>query len=256
MGLDPGAVDRLTVAARVRAVYAAFLARIPYETLTNLTRGREHPAQPEAWIRATDRLLREASTEGAGGTCFSMAYALSDLFRGVGANAHTALGHHLRKEEPHAAAIVYQDDGPFLFDASYFVPAGIPVRPGGQVRDALFLHTLEPRRGPMLTLVQQGRESPAKPLYSMIPVPAPPDAFRRAWIETCRRRLREPTVKMARRVGNEVRWYGEEAGRIEVLDPAGRRVESPGADLPSDLHERFGLSEALLRAHFSVGAET
>ena len=254
LGLDPVAVERAALPERVRAVYGAFVARVPYETLSNLQRGREHPAQPDSWMRTTDRLLRDAATDGAGGTCFAMAYALAELFRGVGANAHTTLGHHLRKEEPHAATIVYRDDGPYLYDASYFVPDGVPVRPDGQVRDALFVHVLEPRRGPMLTFVQRVCDGSSSPLYSLIPMPAPPDAFRRAWVETCRRRMREAAVKMARRVGDEVHWYGEKAGRIEVLSPAGRRVEQPGPDLAADLHRRFGISEALLRAHFSVGA--
>ena len=255
LGLDPAAVAHCPVPERVRTVYAAFRDRVPYETLSNLTCAREHPAQPDAWMRTTDRLLRDSAATGAGGTCFSMAYALADLFRSVGANAHTTHGHHLRKEEPHAATLVYQDDGPFLFDASYFIPDGVPVRPGGCVADPLFRHTLEARRGPMLALVQKGPDGESKPLYSLIPMPAPPEAFRRAWVETCRRRMREPTVKMARRIGDDLHWYGEGAGRIEVLSPAGLRVERPGADLLADLHRRFGISESLLRAHFSVIAQ-
>jgi hypothetical protein len=254
LGLDPDGVEGLPLPERVRAVYVGFLDRIPLETLTRVGRRRERPAEPEAWLRTTDRCLREAKRDGTGGTCFAVAYALADCLRGVGANAHTTLAHHLEREEPHAATLVYLDDGPLLLDLALFALAGIPVRPGGESHDALHGHALEARRGPMLTLYRRGRDGKSHALYSWIPMPAPPDAFRRAWLNVYLDH-KEPTFEIARRVGDEVCRYDERKGTLEVECPDGSRSESLPSDLSEFLHTRFGVSEPLLRAHFAVGAQ-
>jgi hypothetical protein len=239
----------------VRVVYARFLERVPFETLSKADRWRAHPAEPEAWPRTTDRLLRDCASDGLGGTCFSMAYALADLFRGVGANAHTALGQDVRAQAPHAAVVVYPEEGPLLFEPSFFVPTGVPVRPGGAVDDPLYSHVLEPRCGPMLTLVRVARDGSRTPLYSLIPAPAPTDAFRRSWLETFRG-ARAQAMRLARRTGDEVRRF-EGGGRREgvtIEGREGRRRVDARRDLPAVLHELFGLSEAWLRAHLaSIG---
>ena len=251
LDLAPEAIEILSVAERVRAIYQAFIQRIPYENFSNLARRRGHPSDPDAWPRGTDRLLRDAHESGLGGTCFSMAYALADLLRGAGANAHTTLGHHLKKEEPHAAVLVYHDDGPVLYDPSYFIPNGVPVRPGGGVEDPLFTHALEARRGPMLTMVQSGPGRAPSPLYSLIPVPASPEIFRSAWIATSFPRPGRP-ARLSKRVGDEIRWFGEERGCVEILSSKGTRVVELGADLPDALCRTFGVRADVLRAHFAV----
>jgi hypothetical protein len=249
LGLDAGALAALPVAERVRRVYERFLERVPFETLSKVDRWRAHPAEPEAWPRTTDRLLRDVATDGLGGTCFSMSYALADLFRGVGANAHTALGQDVRAQAAHAAVVVYQEDGPMLFEPSFFVPHGIPVRPEGAVEDPLCTHVLEPRCGPMLTLVEVARDGTRTPLYSLIPMPAPTDAYWRSWLDTFRG-SRSQAPRLARRCGDEVRRYeGRDCVTIRGCDGS-REVEAK-SDLPAVLHELFGLSETWLRAHFS-----
>lgn len=157
LDLDPEALAPCPACERVTRVYRRFLQAVPYENFSALARRRERPAQPSTWPRGTDRLLDDVAHAGLGGTCFSMAYALADLFRGVGANAHTALGQHLKKEEPHAVVIVYGEDGPRLYDPSFFVGDGIPVWPGATIDDGIFQYVLEPRCGPLLVLVQVTR---------------------------------------------------------------------------------------------------
>lgn len=253
LGLDPDAVAALPLPERVRAIHRAFVDRLPLETLTRVARRRERPAEPDAWLRTTDRCLREAARDGTGGTCFAVSYALADCLRGVGANAHTTLAHHLEREEPHAATLVYLDDGPLLLDFATFARGGVPVRPGGAFEDGFCGWALEARRGPMLTLFRVGRDGKAHALYSWIPMPAPPDAFRRAWLSVALDH-REPTIEISRRVGDEVHHYDESKGTLEVDCPSGCRSEALDADLAECLHARFGVSEPLLRAHFAVGA--
>jgi hypothetical protein len=251
LDLDAAALEPLPLPDRVRIVYRRFLERVPFETLSKVDRWRAHPAEPEAWPRTTDRLLRDAKADGLGGTCFSMAYALADLFRGVGANAHTALGQDVRAQTPHAAVVVYHDDGPYLFEPTFFVGDGIPVRPGGSVEDALFEHVLEPRCGPMLTLVQVRRDGSREPLYSMIPMPAPTDGYWRSWLDTFRG-PRSQVTRLARRCGDEVRRFdGDKRDCVTVVGASGKNEVDAKDDLPAVLHRLFGLSETWLRAHFS-----
>jgi hypothetical protein len=251
LGLDPGGLDLLPTAERVRAVYSRFLERIPFETLSKVDRWRAHPAEPEAWPRTTDRLLRDAASDGLGGTCFSTAYALADLLRGVGANAHPTLGQDVRRHAPHAAVIVFQDDGPLLFEPTFFVPEGLAVRPGGAVEDALYVHALEPRCGPMLSLVRTAVDGTRTTLYSLIPMPAPMDAYWRSWLDTFRGQ-RSQTPRLARRCGDQVRRYdGEKRDVVTVEDRDGSRQVDVKDDLPAALHELFGVAETWLRAHFA-----
>lgn len=253
LGLEAGDLDFGSPEDRAARVYAAFVDRVPYETLSALERRRSIPADPEAWPRTTDRLLREARTDGTGGTCFSLAYALAELFRGIGANAAVTLGQHLTHRAPHAAVVLFGDEGPVLYDPSFLLPGGIPVRPGGSLDDGLFRHVLEPRRGPMLALVRTGPDAMPKPLYSWIPMPAPPDSFLRTWIESFSS-PRANRIHMARRRGDEIVSYAEEHDRLLVLTPAGRCEDAVGQDCVATLHRHFGLSEALLRAHFAAGS--
>lgn len=58
---------------------------------------------------------------------------------------------------------------------------------------------------------------------------------------------------MARRRGDEIVSYAEEHDRLYVLTPAGRCEDAVGQDCVAALHRHFGLSEALLRAHFAAG---
>jgi hypothetical protein len=252
LGLDPEAVAAQGVPERVRTVYARFLERVPFETLSKVDRWRAHPAEPEAWPRTTDRLLRDCATDGLGGTCFSTAYALADVLRGVGANAHTALGQDVRAQTPHAAVVVYHDDGPVLLEPTFFVPEGLPVRPGGAVEDPLFTHVLEPRCGPMLTLVRVGSDGSHTPLYSMIPMPAPTDAYWRSWLETFRG-ARSQAPRLARRFGDELRRYDRDARDCVSIEcrEGKKKVDAKPSDLPELLHHLFGISLTWLRAHFS-----
>src|SRR5262245_11757710 len=252
LDLDVDAIGRAPIEERPRLVVEAFVRKIPCETLSERRRWRERPADRDAWPRTTDRFLREAATEGLGGTCFAMAYALADVLRGVGVNAHTALGRHVDRDEPHAVVVVYPEDGsPRLFDPSYFITDGVPLYPGGRTEDALGDYALVARCGPMLCLQRSRAGARAKTLYSLIPAPAPPDAYRRAWIDSVARR-RETAVRLARRSGDEVACYSEAKGYIEVHGPEGTRRVDLGGDPPHALHEHFGVAESVLRAHFAA----
>jgi hypothetical protein len=254
LGLDPDAVARTPVPQRPRLLHVAFVRRIPCETLSERRRWRERPADRDAWPRTTDRFLREAATEGLGGTCFAIAYAMADVLRGVGVNAHTALGKHVDRDEPHAVVIVYPEDGsPRMFDPSYFLLDGVPLYPGGEVRDGLGDFALVARCGPMLCLQRVRGSERAKTLYSLIPAPAPPDAYRREWIDSVARR-REVAVRIARRAGDEVACYSEAKNVIEMHGRDGVRSVDLGPDVPRALHDHFGVAEAVLRAHFAAAA--
>jgi hypothetical protein len=103
----------------------------------------------------------------------------------------------------------------------------------------------------MLSLVRLSKDGTRTVLYSLIPMPAPPDAYWRSWLETFRG-PRSQAARLVRRCGDEVRRYEADpsnAVTIECCD--GRRQVEPTSDLASLLHDLFGLSATWLRAHFA-----
>ncbi len=251
LDLDAEEISSGSMADRLQRIYAAFIERAPYETLSNARTCREAPKDPECWPRTTDRFLRENRAHGFGGTCFTLAYALRDLFRGVGANAHCTLGRNLVTEEAHAAVLVYDDSGPLLFDPTLLLSGPVPVRPGGALEDPLGHVRLEAHSGPTLTLTLRmhcvGRE---RRIYSLIPLPAAPQAFRQAWIASFWRGRARP-LWMARRVGDEIRRYGERPGYLEVLRKTCRSQVRLGTAPVTALHEAFGLDDRSLSDWFT-----
>jgi len=267
LALDPECLLSSSAAERAQRIYSAFLARIPYENLSNNRAVGDQPEDPESWPRATDKLLRENAAHGLGGTGFSLTYALRDLFRGAGLTAHCALGHNLVTEQAHAAVVLYVDEGPLLYDPALLMCGPIPVRPGGELDDPLGVIRLEPRCGPTLTVtlrmhcgerdVEPGDEIWQAPpnaageraVYSIIPMPAPPQNFRQAWLASFYRGRLMP-LRMARRVGPRIYRYGERPGSIEILTADAREEVAVDADAAHQLSGIFGIDEGCLRAWF------
>ncbi len=265
--LDPACLADGSGSERAQRIYEAFIARIPYENLSNNRAVKEQPDDPEAWPRATDKLLRENAAHGLGGTGFSLAYALRDLFRGAGLTAHCSLGHNLVTEQAHAAVVLYAEVGPLLYDPALLMSGPIPVRPGGELHDPIGMLRLEPRCGPTLTVTLRMScgDRPRLPgdpiwqapvdasgdraIYSIIPMPAPPQNYRQAWLASFYRGRPLP-LRFARRVGDRVYRYGERPGSIEILSADKREEVSVGPDPAHQLHEVFGIDESCLRAWF------
>ena len=257
-------------AERAQAIYRAFLERIPYENLSNNRAVAADPEACERWPRATDRLLRENQEHGFGGTSFSMSYALRDLFRGAGLTAHCTLGYNLVTEQAHAAVVLYAEDGPLLYDPALLVCGPIPVRPGGELEDPLGVVRLLPRVGPTLTVTLTMRcgdrhlphgheifepalaEDGGRAIYSIIPIPAPPQSFRQAWLASFYRGRAMP-LRLARRVGDRIVRYGERPGSIEILMPDRREEVPVSSDAAQHLHCMFGIAEDCLQAWFERG---
>lgn len=252
LALEGTALSALPPRERRQRLYDAFLRLAPYENLSNNLAVTAAPGDPASWPRTTDRLLREAQAHGLGGTSFSLAYALRDLLRGLGENAHCTLGHNLVTEEAHAAVVVYDDEGPWLYDPGLLLPGPLPVRPGGGLVDTLGCCSLRARCGPTLTLCLTTLGEEERSVYSIIPVPAPPQAFRAAWVASFHRGRLAP-LRLARRVGDEIRRYGERPGSLEVLRPDGRVEVRPGPAPVETLHRAFGLDRALLASWFARG---
>jgi hypothetical protein len=104
----------------------------------------------------------------------------------------------------------------------------------------------------MLTLVRVGADGERTPLYSMIPMPAPTDAYWRSWLETFRG-ARSQSPRLARRRGDELLRYDRDSRDCVWIEGCRgkRRVEAKSADLPDVLSEHFGISATWLRAHFA-----
>jgi len=267
IALDAGALAAIAPRQRAQKIYEAFLERVPYENLSNNRVACELPDEPEVWPRATDRLLRENATHGLGGTSFSLSYALRDLLRGAGLTAHCALGHNLVTEQAHAAVIMYGPEGPLLYDPALLMAGPVPVRPGGELRDPLGTIRLEPRCGPTLTVTLHmhcgapgarnrrpawsgaPRPTEERAIYSIIPMPAPPESFRKAW-QASFYRGRPMPLRFARRMRDRIYRYGERPGSIEILTAKSREELPVDGDAARQLHEIFGINEDCLRQWF------
>jgi hypothetical protein len=248
--IDADGLLERPVGERLDEVYRGFLARVPYENLSNNRCCLESPGDPDGWTRPTDRLLRENRDQGLGGTSFSLAYALRDLFRGVGGNAHLTLGKNLVTEEMHAAVVVYAEGDPRLYDPALLVGAPLPVRPGGCVEEPLGVARLEAASGATLTLLLQESDSPRlRPVYQVVPLPASPASFRQAWLASFHRGRPGP-LRLARRVGDEIRRYLQRSGRVEILRPGGRTSREIVGCPVRCLHETFGIAEPCLSEWF------
>jgi len=266
--LDAAVLGAMPEAERAQAIYAAFLRRVPYENLSNNRAVQSNPEEPEEWPRATDRLLRENAAYGLGGTSFSLAYALRDLLRGAGTNAHCTLGYNLVTEQAHAAVVLYVDEGPLLYDPALLMCGPIPVRPGGVLEDPLGRISLQPRCGPTLTVTLNmhcgSSEGPGptdtlwnipaeqigdRPIYSIIPVPAPPQSFRQAWMASFYKGRPMP-LRLARRTADAIYRYGERPGSIEVLRANEREEIFVEGENSTRLQEIFGIDAGCLREWF------
>jgi hypothetical protein len=250
LGLDARALAALSLPERLDRAYEVFLQRVPFENLSNAQACAAAPEEPESWPRTTDRFLREHRACGLGGTSFTLAYALRDLFLGLGANAHCTLGHNLVVEEAHAAVLVYLDgEEPRLYDPALLLSGSVPVRPGGRLEDPLGALTLRPRHGATLTLCLQVGSGPERCVYSLVPAPTPPQSFRQAWVASFLRGRRQP-LRLARRVGDEIRRYAQRPGLLVILRAGGTERRKLPAQPVDTLQELFGIREHCLRGFF------
>ena len=250
LGLESEALEMLDLRGRMDTVYRAFVDALPVENLSHNRSCAACPKEPSTWPRATDRLLRDHQARGLGGSSFAMAYALRDLLHGVGANAHCALGRNLVTEQVHPAVVAYVEEGGLLYDPSLLARGPVPIRPGGTYEDALGTVRLEPRSGATLTLTVSARgEEGCRAVASLIPLPAPPQAFRQAWIASFQRGRPQP-LRLARRVGDVIRRYHERCRRVEFLTPHGRERRDVGPGPIEVLHDLFGIQTDCLRDWF------
>ena len=250
LDLDVDALRLVTPRGRLDRVYRRFVERVPYETLSNHLACREQPDEPSTWPRATDRLLRENVRCGLGGTSFSLAYALRDLLRGVGGNAHCTLGRNLVTEEMHATVIAYAEDGAWLYDPALLAGGPLAVCPGGALLDPLGTLRLEPGCGKdlVVTVSLPGAPEP-RSIYTLVPLPAPPHRFRQAWIASFGKG-RRPVLSIARRVEDEIRRYTERPHRLEILTAEGHSYRPLPSAPVEELHALFGIDSSCLRDWF------
>ncbi len=256
LGLDPERLRWLPPRARADTLYRHFVDRVPYENLSGNRTCADRPAEPSAWPRGTDRFLRDHKRCGLGGSSFALSYALRDLLSGLGLSAHYTLGKNLVTGQAHAAVVVYLDGEALLYDPGLLTHGPLPVCPGGRLEDALGTVFLDPRRGrQLLVLLRMRCAQVARPIYAIVPAPAPPPLFRRAWVASFQRGRLHP-LRMARRVGNQVRRYAERPRRLELINPEGRETRDLGPAPVDALHELFGIDPDCLRTWFGGGGAT
>lgn len=109
----------------LESVVCAF-ARIPYENITKIIKRAESGSAEKA-RRYPDEVVRDHIAWGAGGTCFSLTYALRHLLRGLGWQAECILADRKYGQDTHCALLVWIDGAPHLLDPGYLLLRPVPL---------------------------------------------------------------------------------------------------------------------------------
>lgn len=176
-GIQPGASTRQLL----ESVVTAF-ASLPYENLTKIIK-RAESGNPEKARRYPEEVIGNHITWGAGGTCFSLTYALLHLVRSLGWKAECILADRRYGQDTHCALLVWIDGAPHLMDPGFLVVRPVPLSeaPGQEIETEFNRLVLAPDQSPdriSLSTVKGGVRT-CRLTYKTSPVDA--GEFFKAW---------------------------------------------------------------------------
>ena len=106
-------------------VVTAF-SSLPYENITKIIKRAESGSLEKA-RRYPEEVIRDHIAWGAGGTCFSLTYALLHLVRGLGWKAECILADRKYGQDTHCALLVWINGVPHLLDPGFLVVRPVPL---------------------------------------------------------------------------------------------------------------------------------
>ncbi|MCC6566627.1 MAG: arylamine N-acetyltransferase [Chloroflexi bacterium] len=113
--------------AALHAFLIAWSERIPWESASRIAR-HTHPGSPEQYARDPDAFFDDALERGLGGTCFESNSAAAALLTELGYDVTRHLCDMSKEHvDPHCALSVTLDDGRYLADVGFPIPAAIPL---------------------------------------------------------------------------------------------------------------------------------
>lgn len=234
----------------LRRLYAAFVERVPFESVSKIVRNREIAGR-EAKPRRPDVFWEDFVERGAGGTCFARTAAFAELADGLGLPSRPLLG-AISRPESHAALLFETPGGPLLADVGYPLPEPLGIEPG-QRETAIGAIAVSRREEDIRIDFVSGPERGRSIAFDLRP--AEPARWARAWEETFDpEALFLRTVVLRRVQGHRVLRFAE--GEVQILDAHSRaRIPLPGPDRAGRLAIAFDMDADLVGRALSIAGD-
>lgn len=234
----------------LREVATAF-AKLPYENLTKIIKGRETSGVLKL-RRLPDEVLADHWALGTGGTCFSLTATLLYLLRSLGWRAEPLLADRGYGANTHCALVVWIEDRPHLVDPGYLIVDPIPLdlRSETRLSTAFNERILTPQAdGDKLDLstAGQGRET-----YRLTFKTSPVDEgeFLHAWDASFDWDMMRYPVLTRVRGGQQLYLQGS---RFQTRSrDAVQRQEIPNDELVGRIAAEFGLDQQIAARALAV----
>lgn len=233
---------------KLEEIFAAFNARVPFESASKiLRRGGSERSDAAQRLPAVEEFWEGFLEKGSGGTCFARVEAFEVLVRGLGFSARKILG-AVEKEGDHAALVVEGERGPLLADVGFPLPEVVALEPSeGSL--PLADYRLDCGAGRARFWFLSGPQAGKSVRYDL-GEPAP-ETFGRSWEASFRgpTKFLDNVVILRQEPHRTVRFFRGEV----CLDDAHTRTRIPLRDeRPRKLEELFGIEAGLLRDAFAV----
>jgi hypothetical protein len=231
----------------LEALYARFIARVPFESATKILRNAavadaaEKPRRPATFWR--DHL--EA---GAGGTCFARVAAFGALLTDLGFPARFVLG-RVGVDFDHAALLVERDGREWICDAGYPLPAVVPAAPGQYATPRGGLGVRATGRGFSVEFLDEVPEGLRR--IEILAASVAEEEFERLWQATFRpdAHFLSGVRLLVERDGRKISFA---QGAVRVDDLHSRLSVPLAAPRARRLSEIFGMDQELLARAFAL----
>ena len=179
-GILPGGLPRQMLGSVVTA-FAGF----PYENITKIIKRAESGSAEQA-RRYPEEVIRNYIDWGAGGTCFSLTFALAHLVRNLGWRAEYILADRRYGLNTHCALLVWIDDVPHILDPGFLIidPIPVPYREEREFKTAFNSLILAPGKNPDRISLSTVRKDARTYRLTYKTSPVDDSEFFKAWDES------------------------------------------------------------------------
>lgn len=236
--------------AHLQAVISAYVAQVPWESASRIAK-RAVCTLLEDCPRWPEEFWRDHLAGGWGGTCFESNYALMEVLRALGYEAHFTINDMDESSGCHSALVVRLQGAQWLVDVGIPVFAPIlvdPARPTS-AESAFHSYALEPTRAGAYRLTRDRHPRPY--VYDLRAAPVSESSYREA-VERdydLRTGLFLNRVVINKVIGGVQHRFSslESPLRIQSFRSGVESHEQLGEDPAVELAVRFGLDAATLR---------
>ncbi|HTY41999.1 MAG TPA: arylamine N-acetyltransferase [Thermoanaerobaculia bacterium] len=234
----------------LEALFARFIAKVPFENASKIVRHADVPAPGEK-PRRPGIFWKDHLALGTGGTCFARVAAFDALLTELGFRTRRVLG-RVRRANGHAALIVEAPGGETIADVGYPLPALVPAKAGLVETPTVDLR-VEAGDSWFEVFFDEGVPEGNRSI-GIGAATAEPEAFEAAWRDSFRDgALFLQEVSLRRDLGNRVLSFAR--GQARVDDRCSRLTVPLPAPRAAALSPLFDVDEALLARAFALAGD-